>query len=171
MLAQLVPVPAALVPSPAVAPAGASPVTEGNQQRHLLEGGFDCRSEMEVFQSLLGSHWLCTQLRKHGVFFLETNQLSWLTPLSPRHQNPPRLSQAVTCGDACHYFLPSHAGARSRHVLPAGKLWQSAAEPRWCAGTCPAWAATLPPSSALGIPLMRLLPAAITFYGSQPETN
>lgn len=29
----------------------------------------------------------------------------------------------------------------------------------------------LPPSSALGIPLVRLLPAAITFYGSRPEAN
>lgn len=125
MPAELVPALAAPVLSPTVALAGASPVTgpsEGNQQRQLQERGFECRSEIEVFKSLLGSQWPCTRLQQHGVSFLETNQLSWLVPLSPRHQNPqecPRLSHAV---DACHYFLPPHAEAQSCHVSPAGKL-------------------------------------------------
>lgn len=132
---------------------------------------FDCRSELEVLKSLLGSQWPCMQLQQHGVFFLETNQLCWLVPLSPWHQNPqdsPRLSHAVNAVTTS--FLPTQKPTVVMFCLSgsSGKVQQSPT--RVPGPACPSQQHFLP-GSALGIPLMRLHPAAITFYGSQPEAN
>lgn len=174
LLAELVPALAALVLSPTVMLAAASPATgssKGNQQRQLQEGGFDCRSELEVLKSLLGSQRPCVQLQQRGVFFLETNQLCWLVPLSPWHQKPqdfPRLSHAVNAVTTS--FLLTQKPRVVIFCLPgsSGKVQQSPT--RVPGPACPSQRHFLP-GSALGIPLMRLLPAAITFYGSQPEAN
>lgn len=99
------------------------------------------------------------RLQQQAAFFLETHQLSWWVPIvskPPPGCHTPRAPLIAP-------FLPGKKPGVFVLCLPGSQPG--------AAQHSPARVRRFLPSSALGIPLTRLLPAAVTFYGPWPQEN